>query len=143
MSKLKVGATVAATAMVIAGTMSEPASADIKERLLSGGHYAASKVTNVDGYYSDGWRSHTIGEVQNGLTPWESICNYQAQRAWIPENDSVGLLVETSRYNSGCSYGGAYFDFPDKNMSELYDLKGKWKSNHTGGDMYVLGTHNG
>jgi hypothetical protein len=143
MSKSKAGATVAATAMVLAGSLSEPVSAGTHERVLSNGHYAASKVTNVDGVYQDGWRSHTIGEVQNMFLPWDIICNYQAQRAWIPENDSVDVIVETTRYNAGCSVGGAYFDFKDKNMPEVYDLRGKWKSNHTGGDMYVLGTHNG
>ena len=96
---------------------------------------------------SDGSSWHWSGirttEIQNTLFFWDSICGYQGARSIVYR--ATGQVLDgtavNSNFHAGCSFGSAYFDFGQRNLSRDYGIKTKWKSNHTtNSDWITIGT---
>ena len=130
-------------AVLVVGPLTGVAGAGAVRIIVDGGNLVTGQANIDDRGSSDYWYSQDVGE--NQVTPFSTICDWQGQRIFVHEQDSGRFAnANASNFHDSCYFGVAFSRHPSETMGEAWDLRFKWKSNHTTNNDYeIVGTING
>jgi hypothetical protein len=129
--------------VLVGGPLAGVAGAGAVHIFVDGGNIVSGQANITDNGPTDTWWSQDVGETQT--SPFNPICDWQGQRIFVHEQDSGRFSnANASNFHDSCSFVTAYSEHPSITLGEVWDLRFKWKSNHTSNDDYeIVGTING